>query len=85
MYFLQDLTAVANLMFHGSRWYDKMVNIMVTPNGVIGANVEHAPLDATVCLQLWEYMMSLETYDSNGRCTELYPGEKPLDTPNPSV
>lgn len=75
------------MLFHGdgyNRWFDKAVSLIVTPNGVLGANVEHTPLDATVCGQMWEYVLTEERYDADGRCVEMCPGEKPMDTPNPT-
>ena len=38
-------------MFHGNmynRWFDKSFSIIICANGVIGSNVEHSRLDATV-------------------------------------
>ncbi len=84
---IQDLTAQARTMFHGdgfSRWFDKSISVMICANGCLGANVEHAPLDATVGGQIWEYILTHEQYDSDGGCLELYPGETPTDTPTPS-
>lgn len=48
---LQDFTGLAQELFHGNchdRWFDKCISAIVFSNGVIGSNVEHAPLDATV-------------------------------------
>lgn len=78
---------MCQLFFHGdgnSRWFDKSVSLVFCANGVLGANVEHTPLDATVCGHLWEYILTNEQYDANGRCMELHPGEEPLDTPTPT-
>ena len=75
-------------MFHGdgySRWFDKIVTVVVCSNGCLGANVEHSSLDATVCGHLWEYVLVNEQYDAHGHCVELYPGEQPVDTPPPTV
>lgn len=83
---IQDPTSTAQLLFHGdgySRWFDKSCSLIVTPSGYMGANVEHAFLDATVCGQMWEYILTEEQYDANGKCVELYPGEQPQDTPTP--
>ncbi len=74
-------------MFHGdgfSRWFDKSVSMIVCANGALGANVEHTPLDATICGHMWEYILTQEKYDSEERCLPLYPGENPADTPTPS-
>lgn len=62
---------MARHLFHGdgySRWFDKSVSLIVFPNGVLGANVEHTPLDATVCGHMWEYILTEERYDEEGRC-----------------
>lgn len=75
-------------MFHGdgySRWFDKSVSLVVGANGALGANVEHTPLDATICEQLWEYALTEERYDAQEYCLELYPGERPVDTPTPTL
>ncbi len=77
---------MSRLLFHGdgfSRWFDKSMSCCVCPNGVLGANAEHSPLDATVCGQIWENILSSEKYDE-GRCVLAYPGETPADTPTPS-
>ena len=79
--------AQANVMFHGdgySRWFDNALSVVVCSSGALGASVEHTPLDATVCGHIWEYVLTEEQYDVEGRCLELYPGEKPADTPTPS-
>ncbi len=63
------MTATAQMLFHGNindRWFDKCLQLIVAPNGAVGANVEHAPLDATVGGQLWEYVLVSEAYDENG-------------------
>lgn len=83
----QGLENTARMLFHGdgyNRWFDKGVSSIVTPSGVLGANVEHTPLDATVSGQMWEYALTAEQYDADGKCVEMYPGEKPLDTPQPT-
>ncbi len=57
------------MLFHGNknnRWFDKSFQLIITPNGTVGANVEHAPLDATVGGQLWECILASEAYDENG-------------------
>ncbi len=64
------------MLFHGdvnNRWFDKGVQVIVTPNGTTGANVEHTPLDATVCGQLWEYALTSEVqvYDDQGYVKDL--------------
>lgn len=61
------------------------MSLIVTPQAALGANVEHTPLDATVCGHLWEYLLTEERYDAKGRCVELYPGEQPADTPTPTM
>jgi len=65
---------VSRMLFQGdinSRWFDKSVQMVVTPNGTAGASVEHAPLDATVCTQIWEYGLTREQYDQNGHVLPL--------------
>ncbi len=64
------------MLFHGNmnnRWFDKSVQVIVTPNGTTGANVEHTPLDATICAQLWEYALTTEAsiYDEQGHVKDL--------------
>ena len=76
---MQDLTAVSQMLFHGNinnRWFDKAIQLIVTPNGSIGANVEHAPLDATVCGQMWEHILSSEQFDEQGHVVDLPNEEK---------
>ena len=78
---------MARLFFHGdgySRWFDKSFTMIITPNAALGANAEHTALDATICGHMWEYILTEEKYDASGRCMEVYPGEKPLDTPTPT-
>ena len=82
----QDMTESARLFFHGdgyNRWFDKSVQIIVTDTGIIGANVEHSVLDATVCGQMWEYALSSEGYTEDGHVLEY--GEMPPSTPTPTV
>ena len=72
-------------LFHGNnynRWFDKSLQVIVTENGVVGANVEHSTLDATVCGQMWEYVLAGEGYDENGRVQEF--GETPNSLPTPT-
>ena len=81
------MTGISQLLFHGdgySRWFDKSFCVSASPGGVVGANAEHSSLDATICGQLWEYMLTEERYDENGRCIELYPGEVPANLPTPT-
>ena len=42
--------------------------------------MEHTPLDATVCGQIWEYCLLEEKYDENGRVVDL-----PEEESNPHV
>ena len=78
-------------MFHGNgfnRWFDKGVQLVCTPNSIVGANVEHSTLDATVCGQLWEYMLTEESYDASGGLLEREAGqfiEGMADTPVPTL
>ena len=83
---MQDKKEHARLVFHGdgiNRWFDKSFQIVVTENGRIGGNVEHSNLDATVCGQMWEYMLAQEEYDENGRVLDF--GEMPSSLPSPTV
>ncbi len=42
-------------LFTLCRWFDKCIQLVVSKNSVIGANVEHSLIDATVslCERLW--------------------------------
>ena len=66
-----------------SRWFDKSLQVIVTENGRVGGNVEHSNLDATVCGQMWEYVLSGENYDENGHVLDF--GETPSSLPTPTV
>ena len=47
----QDVEQQSCYMFHGTvhnRWFDKCINLSVATSAVMGANVEHSALDATV-------------------------------------
>ena len=55
----------------------------MTENGRVGGNVEHSNLDATVCGQMWEYILSGENYDENGHVLDF--GEMPSSLPTPTV
>lgn len=62
------------MVFHGhvnNIWFDKSVQLIACPGGNVGANVEHAPLDATVCSQIWEYCLTSEKYDEEGHVLDL--------------
>lgn len=74
------------MLFHGdgyNRWFDKSVQIIVTDSAHVGANVEHSSLDATVCAQLWEYILSEEKYGEEGHVLQF--GETPKSLPTPTV
>lgn len=74
------------MLFHGdgyNRWFDKSVQIIVTDSAYVGANVEHSSLDATVCGQMWEYILSEEKYDENGFVLQY--GETPKSVSTPTV
>ena len=74
------------MIFHGdgiNRWFDKSFQIIVSENGRAGGNVEHSSLDATVCGQMWEYILSGEHYDENGHVLDF--GEMPATLPTPTV
>ena len=80
------MTEYARNFFHGNgynRWFDKSVQIIVTDSAIVGANVEHSSLDATVCGQMWEYILSSEGYDENGHVCQF--GETPSSLPTPTV
>ncbi|XP_019849708.1 PREDICTED: carnitine O-palmitoyltransferase 1, muscle isoform-like isoform X1 [Amphimedon queenslandica] len=80
---LDDFREKSRHMFHGNvynRWFDKSFSIIVCANGVIGSNVEHSRLDATVACQGWEYMLQHEEYDDNGRVLQLSEDGFPRDT-----
>ena len=82
----QNKSEHARLLFHGdgiNRWFDKSFQIIVTENGRIGGNAEHSNLDATVCGQMWEYVLSGENYDENGHVLDF--GEMPSSLPTPTV
>ena len=71
------------MLFHGNvhnQWFDKAVQLIVCSRGTAGANVEHSPLDATVCGQIWEYCLTEEKYDEYGHVVDL-----PDEESNPNV
>ena len=79
------MTEYARHLFHGdgyNRWFDKSIQIIVTDGGRVGANAEHSCLDATVCGQMWEYILSGEKYDENGLTMDF--GEMPASLPPPA-
>ena len=74
------------MLFHGdvnNRWFDKSVQLVVCPNGTVGANVEHAPLDATIGGQMWEFILCAEQYDEQGRAVDTSNGEKSSEPAEP--
>lgn len=49
--FLQNVEEQARALFHGNtlnRWFDKCVTVSVASSAVVGVNVEHSGIDATV-------------------------------------
>ncbi len=76
------------MTFHGNvnnRWFDKSFQLIVTPNGAVGANVEHAPLDATVGGQLFEYILASEVYDDQGHVMDLPNEDKRIGPISPTA
>ncbi len=76
------------MTFHGNvnnRWFDKGFQLIVTPNGVVGANVEHSPLDATVGGQLFEYILVSEVYDDQGHVLDLPNEDRSIGPISPTV
>lgn len=60
-----DLTGNANNFMNGNganRWFDKSLNVVVTPQGIAGMNGEHTWADATTLGHLWEIIMAREVY-----------------------
>ena len=79
---IQDMTAVSQMLFHGNmndRWFDKCIHLIVCPNGTVGASVEHSTLDATLCSQIWEYVLTSEQYDEQGRVMDLPNEDKEVE------
>lgn len=71
------LDRYGQLLLHGrgnDRWYDKSINIIVSRNGRVGFNAEHAFADAPVVAHLWEHVLGYDYvnlgYDDYGRCTK---------------
>ena len=87
LFALQKTMAVARHLFHGNgynRWFDKSLQVIITDDcGVVGANVEHSSLDATVCGQMWEYVLSGEQYNEDGHVLDF--GQMPNSLPTPTV
>lgn len=47
-----------NLLLDGrDRWYDKPVQLVVTPEGELGINIEHAGIDGTTCLAILDRLL----------------------------
>jgi carnitine O-palmitoyltransferase 1 len=79
---IDDFTERAKAMFHGNlynRWFDKGISVSVFNNGLVGCNIEHSPLDATFCAQIWEYMLQKEEYDEDGHVLEASVDGFPTD------
>lgn len=79
----EAFTTLCQKVFHGNvynRWFDKSISVTVFENGLVGCNVEHAPLDATVGGQFWEYMLLTEAYDENGIALQKPEAEKGFPT-----
>lgn len=51
----------------GNIWYDKSLNLIVSPNGVMNFNVEHSPAEATN-FGIWaqDFLKNYEDYDVEG-------------------
>jgi carnitine O-palmitoyltransferase 1 len=72
---VKNVQQQAHLLFYGNghnRWFDKSVTLSVSSTAVVGADVEHSALDATVAGQMWEYLLTDEEYDENGRVFEPF-------------
>lgn len=55
MIFLQNTEEQARALFHGNtfnRWFDKCMTISVASSAVVGVNVEHSGIDATVSVRV---------------------------------
>ena len=47
-----------NLLLNGhNRWYDKPVQLAISPAGDLGVNIEHAGLDGTTCLGILDHLL----------------------------
>lgn len=65
-----------NLLLSGhNRWYDKPAQLVITPDGNLGANIEHAGLDGTSCLgilgQLLQHQPEPDALDQPVSCQPL--------------
>ena len=40
-----------------SIWFDKSLTIIVLSDGHVGMNIEHAPVDGTIIVNLMEYLV----------------------------
>ncbi|XP_078534067.1 carnitine O-palmitoyltransferase 1, muscle isoform isoform X1 [Lissotriton helveticus] len=65
----------AKSLLHGKccdRWFDKSFTLIVFQNGKLGANVEHSWADAPIGGHLWEFMLSVDSfqlgYTTDGHC-----------------
>lgn len=76
----------AEFIFHGdlnNRWFDKSSVVSVATTAVVGVNIEHSALDATVGSQMWEYVLTDEEYDERGHVLEPFRNQHAfhVDTP----
>eukprot|EP00744_Colponema_vietnamica_P004683 GILI01006949.1.p1 GENE.GILI01006949.1~~GILI01006949.1.p1 ORF type:complete len:839 (+),score=188.28 GILI01006949.1:215-2518(+) len=79
-----DITAQGGLYMHGfngcKRWMDKSLQMIVSPNGMIGMNGEHSWGDAPTCAHLWELCLARENrmapYNPNGTIRLMEPLDK---------
>jgi carnitine O-palmitoyltransferase 1 len=82
-----DIQNQAKFLFHGdlhNRWFDKCITISVASSAVVGANVEHSALDATVAGQMWEYVLTDEEYDERGRVIEPFRNQRAFPVAPPT-
>lgn len=65
-----------NLLLNGhNRWYDKPVQLVISPAGDLGVNIEHAGLDGTTCMgilgQLLQHQPEADALDETVNCQPL--------------
>ncbi|XP_075543193.1 carnitine O-acetyltransferase-like isoform X2 [Dermacentor variabilis] len=75
---LHMLVGGGNAQCAGNRWYDKIVQIIVSAEGDAGMVMEHAPIDGTVVIPLMDYCY---TYMKKTSKHKLDPPTCPDDKP----
>uniref|UniRef100_A0A8D1SHM1 carnitine O-palmitoyltransferase n=1 Tax=Sus scrofa TaxID=9823 RepID=A0A8D1SHM1_PIG len=71
----RSMDGYAKSLLHGQcfdRWFDKSFTFIVFKNGKMGMNAEHSWADAPIVAHLWEYVMSIDSfqlgYEEDGHC-----------------